>query len=183
MPADRGSGPTAAAAPPVTVEVGGRGMVIRPLRDMVEAAACATIMASTEPWITLGRDFESAMSVIAVPDRETYVAVDDDGVAGFVVIQMRGAFIGYIQSIAVRADQRSRGLGRQLIRFAEDRILAETPNVFLCVSSFNPRARRLYEQLGFELVGELRDYVVAGHSELLMRKSTGPLRPGARRQA
>lgn len=29
--------------------------------------------------------------------------------------------------------------------------------------------------LGYETVGELRDYVVRGESELLMRKSLGPL--------
>jgi ribosomal protein S18 acetylase RimI-like enzyme len=175
-----GQAPTAAAAPAVTIEIGGRRALIRPLRDLGEAAACARIMSTTEPWITLGRDFDSALGVIAVADRETYVAVDDEGVAGFVVIQMRGAFVGYVQSIAVRAESRSQGLGRQLLRFAEERILRETPNVFLCVSSFNARARSFYERLGYELVGELRDFVVAGHAELLMRKSTGPLRPGVR---
>jgi RimJ/RimL family protein N-acetyltransferase len=47
--------------------------------------------------------------------------------------------------------------------------------VFLCVSSFNERARALYEQLGYETVGELRDYVVRGQSEWLMRKTLGPI--------
>lgn len=41
---------------------------------------------------------------------------------------------------------------------------------FLCVSSFNPRARALYERLGYELIGELKDFVIDGASELLMRK-------------
>jgi ribosomal protein S18 acetylase RimI-like enzyme len=59
--------------------------------------------------------------------------------------------------------------------FAERRILAETPNVFICVSSFNDGARRLYERLGYEVVGELKDYIVAGHSEILLRKTIGPL--------
>jgi RimJ/RimL family protein N-acetyltransferase len=36
-------------------------------------------------------------------------------------------------------------------------------------------ARRLYERLGFRLVGELHDHVVAGHSELPLRKTRGPL--------
>ena len=48
--------------------------------------------------------------------------------------------------------------------------------MFLCVSSFNPRARALYERLGYELVRELTDYIVAGHSELLLRKTVGPIR-------
>jgi RimJ/RimL family protein N-acetyltransferase len=36
--------------------------------------------------------------------------------------------------------------------------------MFLCVSSFNPRARALYERSGYRFVGELPDYVVDGHS-------------------
>ena len=47
--------------------------------------------------------------------------------------------------------------------------------MFLCVSSFNTRARALYERLGYQVVGELRDYVVRGHSEWLLRKSVAPL--------
>ena len=48
------------------------------------------------------------------------------------------------------------------------------PNVFLCVSSFNARARLPYERLGYSYVRELHDYLVRGHSELLFRKSRGP---------
>ena len=51
----------------------------------------------------------------------------------------------------------------------------ESPNVFLCVSSFNKEAQRLYKRLGYRKVGELKDYVVKGHSEFLMRKSIGPI--------
>ena len=50
-----------------------------------------------------------------------------------------------------------------------------TPNVFICASSFNPAAQRLYERLGYTVVGELTDYIARGHSEILLRKTTGPL--------
>ena len=53
------------------------------------------------------------------------------------------------------------------MRHAEERIFRESPNVFLC--------RRLYERLGYTLVGELTDYIVAGHAELLYRKTIGPI--------
>jgi hypothetical protein len=43
------------------------------------------------------------------------------------------------------------------------------------VSSFNPDARRLYERLGYSVVGELKDLIVPGHSEILLRKTLGPL--------
>ena len=56
-----------------------------------------------------------------------------------------------------------------------DRILRDHPNVFLCVSGFNPAARRLYERLGYTCIGELKDYVVQDQSEWLYRKTRGPL--------
>jgi ribosomal protein S18 acetylase RimI-like enzyme len=46
--------------------------------------------------------------------------------------------------------------------------------VFLCVSSFNTAARRLYERLGFEVVGRFPDFIVRDHDELLLRRTTGP---------
>jgi ribosomal protein S18 acetylase RimI-like enzyme len=152
-----------------------RDVVIREVRDDDEARACATMMATSEPWITLQRDFDASLAAVRDPNRETYVAVDDSGVVGFVILNMRGPFVGYIQSIAVRADRRGSGLGTRLIEFAEQRILREAPNVFICVSSFNDRARSLYERLGYEVVGELKDFIVRGHSEWLLRKSIGPL--------
>ena len=149
---------------------------IVPLRGLADAEACARMMSTTEPWITLGRDFDQALAVLQLPAQEAYVALDANGaVAGFILLIMQGAFVGYIRSIAVRVDCRSRGVGRALLDFAQARIYRETPNVFLCVSSFNPRARAIYERYGFSVVGELKDYVLQGHSEWLMRKSVAPL--------
>jgi hypothetical protein len=45
----------------------------------------------------------------------------------------------------------------------------------MCVSSFNVGARRLYLRHGYEVVGELTDYIVEGHSETLLRKTFGPI--------
>ena len=59
--------------------------------------------------------------------------------------------------------------------YVEKRILGETPNVFICVSSFNERARKLYERRGYEVVGELKNWIVNGNSEILLRKTIGPL--------
>jgi ribosomal protein S18 acetylase RimI-like enzyme len=62
-----------------------------------------------------------------------------------------------------------------MMRFAEERIFRQSPNVFLCVSSFNRRAQKFYERLGYACVGELTDFLVPGHSEILLRKTRGPL--------
>jgi ribosomal-protein-alanine N-acetyltransferase len=149
---------------------------IRALAGAGEARRCAEMMCSSEPWITIGRTLDESMALVQDPTREVYLADNAGVIEGFIILNMRGAFIGYIQTVCVDAAARDRGVGTRLVRFAEQRIFAEVPNVFLCVSSFNPRARKLYERLGYELVGELKDYLIRGQSEILMRKTIGPLR-------
>ena len=147
-----------------------------PLGTQAQARLCAEMMCSSEPWITLRRSFDDSLALLRDPGREVYVATENDQVRGFIILNMQGPFAGYIQTICVDSSVRSSGIGTQLIRFAEERIFGQTPNVFLCVSSFNPRARALYERLGYELIGELKDYLIRGASELLMRKTIGPLK-------
>ena len=161
-------------------EIGGESIVVRRMAGDDEARAAARIMAESEPWITLRRGYDASLEILRDPLREVYVAVPaaSTGILGFVVIVMRGAFVGYLQSIAVREEWRGRGLGTRLIAFAESRIFRETSNVFICASSFNERARALYARLGYQTIGELRDYVVRGQSEWLMRKTIGPLADG-----
>jgi len=154
---------------------------IQSLTSDVEAEACAALMASSEPWVTLRRGPDALLRFARDPGRERYVAYLDGHLAGFVFLNLQGAFVGYLQTICVAPAYRNAGLGSALIAFAEARIFRDHANVFLCVSSFNQAARRLYERLGYTVVGELPDYVIAGQSELLLRKSRGPidLTPGA----
>jgi ribosomal protein S18 acetylase RimI-like enzyme len=145
------------------------------LESDAEARACARLMATSEPWITLGRSFETSLGIVQDPTREVYIARDETGIAGFLILCLTGAFVGYIQTVCIDSRCRAQGLGSRLMEFAEQRILQVSPNVFMCVSSFNHDARRLYERLGYQVVGELTDYLVHGHSEILLRKSIGPL--------
>lgn len=154
-----------------------QGLEIRPLGTPAEAEACARMMAASEPWITLRRGYEACLRVVLDERRERHVAWAGDEVAGFVVLNLQGAFVGYVQTVCVAPGLRGRGVGTELLRFSEERIFRDHPNVFICVSDFNPGARRLYERVGYRLVGELVDYVVAGRSELLLRKTRGPLVP------
>ena len=152
------------ASPPIS---------IRPLNGRVEAEACAAMMAASEPWVTLHRSYARSLDTMTEPGKEVYVACDDRNIAGFLILDLRGPLRGYIQTVCVEPSHRGYGVGTKLIRWAEARIEKQSPNVFLCVSSFNPSARRLYERLGYQLVGTLRDYLVPGHDEHLFRKTTG----------
>jgi ribosomal protein S18 acetylase RimI-like enzyme len=148
---------------------------IRRLQDAGEAEICARMMAGSEPWMTLGRDFDASLAIISDPSREVYLATANGRILGFVVLLMQGVFVGYVQSIYVEPAWRGQGIGSQLMAFVEQRIFAEVPNAFICVSSFNSGARRLYERLGYEEVGELRDWIISDHSEILLRKTIAPL--------
>ncbi len=150
------------------------GAKIGPLTSPAEAQACAAMLLASEPWITLRRNRDWARTLLADPAREVHVARDADGVAGLVVLDLRGVLSGYVQTVCVRPDRRGHGIGGALMDFAEARIGAVSPNVFLCVSSFNAPARRLYERRGYEVVGALRAFIVPEHDEILMRKTLGP---------
>ena len=152
-----------------------RGIEIRPIEGAEEIETCAHIMVSSEPWITLKRTYEDSVKMMEDERRETYVARAGDEIAGFLILRMDGPFPGYLQTVAVAPEWRNRGVGSRLVRFAEERIFRDSPNVFMCVSSFNPDALRLYERLGYEVIGEMNEFVVKGYSEILLRKSVAPL--------
>lgn len=147
---------------------------IEPSNVAADREACARMMSESEPWVTLGRDLRRSLAIVSDRARELHVARVDGEVEGFILISMKGQFRGYITTVCVAPAARGRGLGSQLVEYAEARIGRESPNVFLCVSEFNSGARRLYERLGYRFVGTLTNFVVEGHDELLYRKTTGP---------
>ncbi len=149
--------------------------VIQLLKTKAEKKECARIMFDSEPWKTLKFDTEMIIGILNEPIYETYVMRIDSEIAGFSIIQMKGAFVGYIKSIVIKPAWRNKQLGERMILFLEEKIFKKHPNVFLCVSSFNLKAKRFYGRLGYEFVGEIKDYVVKGHSEILLRKTTGPM--------
>lgn len=156
---------------------------IRDLQQTKDAERCAQVMCTSEPWITLHRTYDDSFRMLTDPSRESYLAVVEGQIAGFMILSMKGAFVGYIQTVCIFPEWRNRGIGTKMIDFAEERIFRDSANVFLCVSSFNGNAQRLYERLGYRVVGELRDFIVPGHSEILLRKTIAPLAEHKKTQA
>lgn len=150
-------------------------MKISRLTSPKDKRAAAALMAASDPWLKLGLRARHCLKTFSVPFRETWAARENGKLAGFVVISMYGTFRGYIQVLFVSPDHRGRGLGEELMAFAEKKIFARAPNVFLCVSSFNKGARRFYSRLGYKRAGLLKDFLVRGSDEVLMRKTAGPL--------
>jgi ribosomal protein S18 acetylase RimI-like enzyme len=147
---------------------------IKRTTDPKNIEVCALMMSKTDPWITLAMNYELCLTAFEGSCKEIYIVEYGKDIAGFVIIQVCGTFSGYIQTICISEDYRGRGFGTKLLKFCEERILKFSPNVFICVSSFNKGATKLYYEFGFKLVGELDNFVKEGFTELLLRKTVGP---------
>jgi ribosomal-protein-alanine N-acetyltransferase len=146
---------------------------IEPLTARDDIEWCAQTMATNEPWQTLGRDYNGCVGVLSNAGKERYLIRAGGERAGLLILDMTGPLPGYIQTICVAGGVRNRGVGSAALAWAEERIFRDSPNVFMCVSSFNHEAQRLYQRLGFEHIGTLRSFVVDEHDEWLLRKTRG----------
>jgi ribosomal protein S18 acetylase RimI-like enzyme len=145
------------------------------VRSAASLAAAARRMAASDPWLKLGLTEKACLAGLRAPYRETYAATISGEPAGHVTINMQGLLRGYVQVLFVAEGYRGLGVGEKLLRYAERRIFRDSPNVFICVSSFNSGARRFYARLGYRKAGLLKDLLVKGADELLLRKTRGPL--------
>jgi ribosomal protein S18 acetylase RimI-like enzyme len=129
----------------------------------------ARLMVSADPWIRLGIPFEKCRKNCGDPEFNLFIARLANKRCAMILLDPRGvAGSPYIKSIAVDEGFRNRGIGTELIAFAEQLYREDHSYIFLCVSSFNNRARKLYERLGYRVMGEFDDYIVKGESEILM---------------
>jgi len=81
----------------------------------------AALMSSSEPWMTLRRDFEQSLEAMRNPNHSLVVAHGEGGgPAGFMLVHLEGlAGCPYIKSIAVPEASRGAGVGTEMLRFAE----------------------------------------------------------------
>ena len=143
------------------------------VRATTEEEFCwgAKELSAMDPWKTLEIYFQKMLPLFKNPQKEIYIATYENERCGILILDMHGAFRGYVQSIAILESFQGKALGEKLIQFAEERIFQESPNVFLCVSSFNLKAKSFYLKMGYEEIGVLKDYIVTGLDEHLMRKT------------
>ena len=131
----------------------------------------ATLLQTNDPWLSLGIKPEKILETCNDTDNKVYIAHIEGMACGVLIIHPNGlAGSPYVKSIAVDNNYRSRGIGAALIRFAENQFQSTARYIFLCVSSFNLRARSFYENQGYTVIGEFKDYIIDGASEILMSK-------------
>lgn len=149
-------------------EIGGSVQV--GLAEGTDREWCAQLMATNEPWLTLRIGVEQTRASVARQGMELFLARNGMDRLGFVLVDPSGlAGAPYVKAIAVAPAARRKGIASLLLRFAEEHFAARR-HLFLCVSDFNVRAQQLYRQTGYELIAELKDHIVEGHSELLLHK-------------
>lgn len=139
--------------------------------DKAERDLAAKLLADSEPWITLKISYEQCIKNCHNPDLSVYIAYSDKSPAGIILVDPNGvAGSPYLKSIAVWPEFRDRGIGTELLSFAENLFRGISKHFFLCVSSFNKRAQEFYEKNGYKVIGELTDYIIEGESEILLYK-------------
>ena len=136
---------------------------------------CAELMLQSDPWKTYCFTFKQCFGVLQGDKKEVYIALYENQKIGFVALHFQGLLRGYIQTLCIKPEFTSQGIGTFLLEFCERKILKKFPNVFLCVSSFNLQAQKLYYKLGYKKIGELKYHVVQGYDEFILQKHTSSL--------
>ena len=99
----------------------------------------------------------------AYEDGDLYLAWEDGRPVATMTLQWQDELFwpdapddaGYVHRLAVASDAHGRGIGRDLLRWAEREALARgKPFLRLDTSAENPSLRRYYEGAGFELKDE-----------------------------
>jgi ribosomal protein S18 acetylase RimI-like enzyme len=128
-------------------------------------------MASSEPWTMLHITLDQCLSACSDKGNQVYIAQSNGNPCGLLILQDRGvAGSPYIKSVAIAPNYRSKGIGKLLLDFAENKYRPTSKHIFLCVSSFNHQAQKFYHTNGYDTVGEFKDYIEDGYSEILMHK-------------
>jgi len=158
----------------------GRSASLEPMR-LDTARALSLILAGMEPWSRIGSKPEGLCQTMltdpAGQARSWCMRVDGEP-AGVLVIHEDWLVGPYLKRIAVLPKYQGRGLARASLAWWEaDARQAGAANLWLCVSSFNLSAQKVYEAAGFCQCGLFKDLVVLGYDEILMRKQLKPARP------
>lgn len=131
--------------------------------------ACDEIAGHSEPWKSLQERIDFPMYISR---KQAYVCVANKEPAGFMIFTPEPVFArgGYLRAIGVAPGMRRRGIGKKLLAFAERMTARQSPNFYLCVSSFNRRAQAFYRALGYARVGNIPELIIRGSSEYIFWK-------------
>lgn len=150
-------------------------MTVRPL-TAEDVAPCAEIMVHNDLWQRHGitRDMALIRFENGLLDETARIQVGQlrGKVAGFIWYYLRGTFYSgaYIRLVGVDKAYQGQGLGRMLMKHAEQDVQPVANQIFLLVSDFNESAQVFYQRLGYTSIGAIPDFVTSGVSEIIYWK-------------
>ena len=111
------------------------------------------------------------------PHAATWIAEDDERMAGFSIVQWAeeaGRVIAYIQTIEVAPEQLRQGIGNELLRRIEASARAAgAQTIWLHVDAANAGAIGLYEANGYRSEGREENYYARDRAALIYAKPLG----------
>lgn len=145
------------------------------LRDMTPKAAAilGPSLAAIDPWARAGYDGAKLAAFFARGEEAAprYRILCGESLAGAMVVREPWLHGPYLNLIGLLPPFHGAGIGSLTLDWMEARARgAGNRNLWLCVSSYNDAARRLYERHGFRLTARLPDLALDATEELLMRK-------------
>lgn len=130
-------------------------------------------LAAIPPWSVIGYPANRLSQWLRrdEPSMGKFEVLAGAELAGVIVIQDPFLHGPYLKLIAVLPEFQGRRLGQTLLHWMErEARKGDARQLWLCVSSFNTRARVFYERMGFEAVALLDKLASDASDELLMRK-------------
>ncbi len=140
-----------------------------------QARAVAEMLAASEPWLTLKFSAASLARYLTRDDaalRRYSISVGDD-LAGVICVRYPWLRGPYVELLGLAPNYRGKGIGRQVLAWAESEARREAKNLWVVASSFNHQALNFYQSLGFYPIGPIQGLVTPEHDEILLRKNLG----------
>ena len=147
-------------------------ITLRPLR-IENAQGLGEAIAAMPPWSVIGYPAERLVAWLQreEPSMRKFEVLAGARLAGSIVIQEPFLYGPYLKLIAILPEFQEQGLGLRLLQWMEAQARQmEARQLWLCVTTFNTRARAFYERFGFEAVAVLDKLGSDASDELFMRK-------------
>ena len=140
-----------------------------------QALAVAEMLSVSEPWLSLKFSVTSLASYLIRDDSSLrrYVISVDDNLAGIICVRYPWLRGPYIELLGLFPNCRGKGIGKQVMAWAETEARREAKNLWVLTSSFNHQALNFYQGLGFYPIGPIQGLVTPEHDEILLRKCLG----------
>ncbi len=147
-------------------------VTLRPLTS-ANAEKLGAILATIPPWSVLEWPADRMIRGLQreLPSVLRFEVSTSGHMAGLITIQYPFLHGPYLQLLAILPEFQGQNLGLRLLQWMESEARrAEARQLWLCVSTFNVRARAFYDRFGFEAVSVLEKLASDDSDELFMRK-------------